>query len=318
MNSLTVNLHLLMISFYRPTRSRRLIVIEDSAFPSDSYAARSQVALHGYDPDDAVVRLRPRPGEDALRTDDVVAFLDAEGERVALLLLGGVNYLTGELMDIPAITRAGQRAGAVVGWDLAHAVGNVSLQLSEWGVDWAAWCHYKYVNAGPGAVAGAFVHERHLADRSLRKLRAGGATDRRRGSRWPRSSTRSTPPTPGRCRTRRSSRWRRCWPRSRSSTRSGWPRCARSSCGSPGTWRRCSTRMVGRPAARGHHAARPRPPRRPAVGPAPPGLRAGRVRADAPRARGVRRRPRARRHPARPRAAVLHLPRLLAGGESAG
>lgn len=170
MNSLTVNLHLLMISFYRPAGARRLIVIEDSAFPSDSYAVRSQVALHGYDPDDAVVRLRPRPGEDTLRTEDVLGFLDAEGDRVALLLLGGVNYLTGELLDIPAITQAGRRAGAIVGWDLAHAVGNVPLRLSEWGVDWAAWCHYKYVNAGPGAVAGAFVHRRHLADRTLPKL----------------------------------------------------------------------------------------------------------------------------------------------------
>ncbi len=170
MNSLTVNLHLLMVSFYRPTRTRHAIVIEDSAFPSDSYAVRSQVALHGYDPDDAVVRLRPRGGEDTLRTEDVLAYLDAEGEGVALLLLGGVNYLTGELVDIPAITRAGRRAGAVVGWDLAHAVGNVPLQLHDWGVDWAAWCHYKYVNSGPGAVAGAFVHERHLADRALPKL----------------------------------------------------------------------------------------------------------------------------------------------------
>ena len=170
MNSLTVNLHLLMVSFYRPTRARHAIVIEDSTFPSDSYAVRSQAALHGYDPDDAVIRLRPRPGEDTLRTADVLAFLDAEGDRVALLLLGGVNYLTGELLDIPAITAAGRRAGAVVGWDLAHAVGNVPLSLSEWGVDWAAWCHYKYVNSGPGAVAGAFVHRRHLADRTLPKL----------------------------------------------------------------------------------------------------------------------------------------------------
>ena len=170
MNSLTVNLHLLMVSFYRPTRARHAIVIEDSTFPSDSYAVRSQAALHGYDPDDAVIRLRPRPGEDTLRTADVLAFLDAEGDRVALVLLGGVNYLTGELLDIPAITAAGRRAGAVVGWDLAHAVGNVPLSLSEWGVDWAAWCHYKYVNSGPGAVAGAFVHRRHLADRTLPKL----------------------------------------------------------------------------------------------------------------------------------------------------
>ena len=177
MNSLTVNLHLLMVSFYRPTPARHAIVIEDSAFPSDSYAARSQAALHGYDPDEAVIRLRPRPGEDTLRTADVLAFLETEGERVALLLLGGVNYLTGELLDIPAITAAGRRAGAVVGWDLAHAVGNVPLALSEWGVDWAAWCHYKYVNAGPGAVAGAFVHRRHLADRTLPKLQGWWSTN---------------------------------------------------------------------------------------------------------------------------------------------
>jgi kynureninase len=177
MNSLTVNLHLLMVSFYRPTRARHAIVIEDSAFPSDSYAVRSQAALHGYDPDAAVLRLRPRPGEDTLRTADVLTFLGAEGHRVALLLLGGVNYLTGELLDIPAITAAGRRAGAVVGWDLAHAVGNVPLSLSEWDVDWAAWCHYKYVNSGPGAVAGAFVHRRHLADRTLPKLQGWWSTN---------------------------------------------------------------------------------------------------------------------------------------------
>ncbi|GAB3949003.1 kynureninase [Kribbella albertanoniae] len=158
MNSLTVNLHLLMVSFYRPTASRYRIVIEDSAFPSDSYAVQSQARFHGYD--DAVVRLKPRPGEDCLRTADVVEQL---GDDVALVLLGGVNYLTGELMDIPAITTAGQSAGAVVGWDLAHAVGNVPLALHEWGVDFAAWCSYKYLNAGPGSLAGAFVHERHLA-----------------------------------------------------------------------------------------------------------------------------------------------------------
>ncbi|TDD59083.1 kynureninase [Kribbella antibiotica] len=157
MNSLTVNLHLLMVSFYRPTASRYRILIEDSAFPSDSYAVQSQARFHGYD--DAVVRLTPRPGEHTLRTADVV---DRLGDDVALVLLGGVNYLTGELMDIPAITAAGQRAGAVVGWDLAHAVGNVPLQLHEWGVDFAAWCSYKYLNSGPGSLAGAFVHERHL------------------------------------------------------------------------------------------------------------------------------------------------------------
>ncbi|MEV6416611.1 kynureninase [Kribbella sp. NPDC051718] len=160
MNSLTVNLHLLMVSFYRPTADRFKIVIEDAAFPSDSYAVRSQAAFHGYSPDDAVVRLRPRPGEDVLRTEDALSAVSAPD--VALVLLGGVNYLTGELMDVPAITAAGRAAGAVVGWDLAHAVGNVPLSLHEWDVDFAAWCSYKYLNSGPGALAGAFVHERHL------------------------------------------------------------------------------------------------------------------------------------------------------------
>jgi kynureninase len=159
MNSLTVNLHLLLVSFYRPEARRTRIVIEDSAFPSDSYAVRSQVRFHGLDPDDAVVRLAPRPGEHTLRTEDVVRRID---DTVALVLLGAVNYLTGELMDIPAITAAGHAAGAVVGWDLAHAAGNVPLALHEWDVDFAAWCSYKYLNSGPGALAGVFVHERHL------------------------------------------------------------------------------------------------------------------------------------------------------------
>ncbi|WP_432989189.1 kynureninase [Dactylosporangium sp. CA-233914] len=150
MNSLTVNLHLLMVSFYRPRGARTLIVVEDTAFPSDSYAVRSQAAFHGYDPDETVVR-----------TNDPLATIHEHGDRIALVMLGGVNYLTGELMDIPGITAAGHAAGAVVGWDLAHAAGNVPLRLHEWGVDFAAWCSYKYLNSGPGAVAGAFVHERH-------------------------------------------------------------------------------------------------------------------------------------------------------------
>lgn len=177
MNSLTVNLHLMMLSFYRPTRERHSIVIEDTAFPSDSYAVRSQAAFHGYPPDEAVIRLRPRPGESGLRSEDVVAFLEQQGERVALVLLGGVNYYSGELLDIAAITRAGRSAGAVVGWDLAHAAGNVPLQLHDWDVDWAAWCTYKYLNSGPGAVAGAFVHQRHLADRDLPRLEGWWSTD---------------------------------------------------------------------------------------------------------------------------------------------
>jgi kynureninase len=159
MNSLTVNLHLLMVSFYRPSSDRFRIMIEDAAFPSDSYAVRSQARFHGFDPEDAIIRLMPRPGEDCLRTADVLERIDDE---VALVLLGGVNYLTGELMDIPAITAAGHAAGAVVGWDLAHAAGNVPLALHDWDVDFAAWCSYKYLNSGPGALAGAFVHERHV------------------------------------------------------------------------------------------------------------------------------------------------------------
>jgi kynureninase len=167
MNSLTVNLHLLMVSFYRPSGERTRIVIEDHAFPSDSYAVRSQARFHGLDPDRTVVRLAPRPGEHALRTEDVVDFLGRAGPTVALVLLAGVNYLTGELPDLPAITAAGQAAGALVGWDLAHAAGNVPLRMHDWGADFAAWCSYKYLNGGPGAAAGVFVHERHLGDRSL-------------------------------------------------------------------------------------------------------------------------------------------------------
>ena len=177
MNSLTVNLHLMMVSFYRPTPKRHAIVIEDSAFPSDSYAVRSQAALHGYDPDEAVIRLKAREGEYGLRSEDVVEFLRREGSRVALVLLGGVNYYSGEFLDIGSITRAGHEAGAVVGWDLAHAAGNVELRLHDWDVDWAAWCSYKYLNGGPGAIAGAFVHQRHLADRGLPKLAGWWSTD---------------------------------------------------------------------------------------------------------------------------------------------
>jgi kynureninase len=170
MNTLTVNLHLLMATFYRPTAERFRIVIEDAAFPSDSHAVASQASQHGYDPATAVVRLRAREGEAALRTEDILSELERLRGTVALVLLGGVNYLTGELLDIPAVTAAGHDIGAVVGWDLAHAAGNVPLDLHAWDVDWAAWCHYKYVNAGPGGPGGAFVHERHGRDASLPRL----------------------------------------------------------------------------------------------------------------------------------------------------
>jgi kynureninase len=165
------------VSFYRPSGRRNRIVIEDAAFPSDSYAVRSQARFHGLDPDTAVVRLRPRPGEDHLRTADVTGYLQREGDRVALVLLGGVNYLTGELLDIGAITAAGRAAGAVVGWDLAHAAGNVPLDLHAWGVDFAAWCSYKYLNAGPGALGGVFVHERHHGDPALPRFEGWWSTE---------------------------------------------------------------------------------------------------------------------------------------------
>jgi kynureninase len=177
MNSLTVNLHLLMASFYRPAGERTRILIEDTAFPSDSYAVASQAVHHGLDPAETVVRLRPRDGEDNLRTEDVLAHLEREGHTVALVLLGGVNYLTGQLMDMAAITKAGRAAGAVVGWDLAHAAGNVPLRLHDWDADFAAWCTYKYLNGGPGAVAGCFVHERHVRDASVPKLQGWWGTD---------------------------------------------------------------------------------------------------------------------------------------------
>ena len=170
MNSLTVNLHLLMASFYRPAPDRHAILIEDSAFPSDSYAVRSQAAFHGYDPDEAIIRLRPRQGEATLRTGDVVRSIHENSGKLALVLLGAVNYYTGEFLDMRAITRAGHEAGAAVGWDLAHAAGNVPLDLHDLGADWAAWCSYKYLNSGPGSLSGAFVHSRHLTDRALPRL----------------------------------------------------------------------------------------------------------------------------------------------------
>jgi kynureninase len=172
MNSLTVNLHLLLGSFFRPTPTRHRIVIEADAFPSDRYAVTNVARAHGYDPTEAVAFVTPRDGECDLRTDDVTAYLDHEGGSVAVVLLGAVNYLTGGLLDIAAITEAAHRAGAVAAWDLAHAVGNVPLAIHDADVDFAVWCHYKYVNAGPGAIGGCFVHERHGADRAL--VRPGG------------------------------------------------------------------------------------------------------------------------------------------------
>src|SRR5581483_5311432 len=161
MNTLTVNLHLMLTSFYRPEAGRFKVLAGHAAFPSDRYAIHSQIALHGFTPEDALVVAAPRPGEHTLRTDDVTALIDRHGGELALVLMDGVNYYTGEFIDIPAITAAAHRHGVVAGFDLAHAAGNVPLALHDWAVDFAAWCSYKYLNGGPGCVAGCFVHERH-------------------------------------------------------------------------------------------------------------------------------------------------------------
>ncbi len=172
MNSLTVNLHLMLRSFYRPTSERYRIVIEADVFPSDRYALMDVARAHGLDPADAVVILSPRPGDRHLRTEDVAGYLEREGGSVAVVVLSAVDFRTGALLDLPAITDAAHRAGAFMGWDLAHAAGNVPVALHDWDVDFAVWCHYKYVNSGPGAVGGCFVHERHGTDPSL--VRPGG------------------------------------------------------------------------------------------------------------------------------------------------
>lgn len=170
MNTLTVNLHLLLASFYRPAGERTALLIEQNAFPSDRQAAESQVRFHGLDPERDLIELAPRTGELLLRTEDVIERLERDGRRIATVLLPGVQYLTGQRLDVPAITRAARRQGCTVGWDLAHSVGNVPVSLHDADADFAVWCHYKYVNGGPGATGGAFVHERHARDASLPRL----------------------------------------------------------------------------------------------------------------------------------------------------
>ncbi|MCG2461204.1 kynureninase [Flavobacteriaceae bacterium F89] len=162
MNTLTVNLHLLMVSFYRPNGKRYKIICEEKAFPSDQYMLQSQLKFHGLDPKEALVEIQKRPGEHFWRTEDVVEMINKTGEELALVLIGGVNYYNGQVFNMKAITLAGRSVGAYVGWDLAHAAGNVSLELHDWDVDFAAWCSYKYLNSGPGNASGIFVNERYL------------------------------------------------------------------------------------------------------------------------------------------------------------
>ncbi|AVR44055.1 kynureninase [Christiangramia fulva] len=161
MNTLTVNLHLLMVSFYRPSGKRFKIICEEKAFPSDQYMLASQVRFHGYDPDEAIVEIKKREGENNFRTEDILAKIDEVGEKCALVLIGGVNYYTGQVFNMQKITRAGHEVGAFVGWDLAHAAGNIELKLSDWNVDFAAWCSYKYMNSGPGNASGVFINKKY-------------------------------------------------------------------------------------------------------------------------------------------------------------
>jgi kynureninase len=170
MNSLTVNLHLMMATFYRPMKSRFKILMEDPAFPSDTYAIKTQIVHHGLEPKDALVLARPREGEFTVRTEAILDLLEKHADELAVVLLAGVNFFTGQFFDIPTITAAAQKHGITVGVDLAHAIGNVPLSLHDWNVDFAVWCSYKYLNAGPGAVAGAFVHERHATNTKLPRL----------------------------------------------------------------------------------------------------------------------------------------------------
>ena len=166
-HSLTTNLHLLMVSFYRPSGKRTKILCEAKAFPSDQYVLESQVKFHGLSPETDLIEVSPRPGEQLIREEDILAKIHELGDTLALVMIGGVNYYTGQLFDMKSITVAAHHVGAVAGFDLAHAAGNVNLSLHEWGVDFAAWCGYKYLNSSPGGVSGMFIHERHAEGKTL-------------------------------------------------------------------------------------------------------------------------------------------------------
>lgn len=167
MNQLTVNLHLLMVSFYRPTKQRYKIICEAKAFPSDQYAFETQAKYHGFNPAVTVIEVSPREGEHTLRTEEILATITEHGDSTAVVLFGGVNYYTGQLFDMKAITKAAHEVGAYAGFDLAHAAGNVELHLHDWDVDFACWCSYKYLNSGPGGVAGVYINEKHVDNKDL-------------------------------------------------------------------------------------------------------------------------------------------------------
>jgi kynureninase len=178
MNSLTVNLHLMLVSFYRPKGARNKIVVESNAFPSDQYAVRSQIWYHGYDPATSLIEIAPRPRETTIRTEDIEKLLAAEGERIALLMLGGVNYYSGQAFECARITEAAHAKGCVVGFDMAHAAGNIPVKLHDWNPDFAVWCNYKYLNGGPGCIAGCFVHERHARNPDLPRFAGWWGNDK--------------------------------------------------------------------------------------------------------------------------------------------
>lgn len=177
MNHLTVNLHLMMISFYTPTATRYKIICEAKAFPSDQYAFASQVKLHGLKIEDCIIEVQPKAGTDLITTEDILAIIEQHKDSVALVCFSGVNYYTGQVFDIKKITDAAHNAGAYAGFDLAHAAGNISLQLHDWEVDFACWCNYKYLNSGPGAIAGAFIHEQHLQNKNIKRLEGWWGND---------------------------------------------------------------------------------------------------------------------------------------------
>ena len=170
MNNLSVNLHLMMVSFYGPDKKKFKIIMEGGAFPSDQYIVESQVRFHGLNPDNAIVEIHPRKGEETLRTEDILAVINEHADELALILFAGINYYNGQFFDLKAITEAGHKVGAFVGFDLAHAAGNVPVKLHEWGADFACWCTYKYMNSSPGGISGVFIHEKHFGNTQLNRF----------------------------------------------------------------------------------------------------------------------------------------------------